>query len=271
MKGSTQSWCLIVVPCYNEESRLQLTQFLDFLRHTAGVRILFVNDGSRDNTLALLGSMRDACQDRIQILDMKHNAGKAEAVRAGMLTAMQQSDVSYVGFWDADLATPLDALPEFIALLAGNEQLQMVFGSRIRLLGRQVHRRAIRHYLGRIFATVASIVLRLPIYDTQCGAKIFRVTPELAESLSDAFLSRWVFDVEILARYIALRQGDSSYLHDSIYEFPLTRWNDIAGSKVHPADFFKAFVDILRIYFRYLGPTARWGHGTSTSLSQVLP
>jgi hypothetical protein len=188
-----------------------------------------------------------------------------------MLTAMQQSDVTYVGYWDADLATPLDALPGFIALLAGNEQLQMVFGSRIRLLGRQVQRRALRHYLGRIFATVASTVLRLPIYDTQCGAKIFRVTPELAECLSAAFLSRWVFDVEILARYIALRRGDSSYLHDSIYEFPLTRWNDIAGSKVHPADFFKAFVDILRIYFRYLAPTARWGHSTPTSLSRVLP
>jgi dolichyl-phosphate beta-glucosyltransferase len=271
LEKEAQLWCTLVVPCYNEGSRLQSAQFLDFLRQTAGVRILFVNDGSRDDTITVLRSMRDACEDRIQVLDIKHNAGKAEAVRTGMLTAMQQSDVTYVGFWDADLATPLDALPEFIALLAGNEQLQMVFGSRIRLLGRQVQRRAIRHYLGRIFATVASTVLRLPIYDTQCGAKIFRVTPELAESLSAVFLSRWVFDVEILARYIALRQGDSSYLHDSIYEFPLTRWNDIAGSKVHPADFFKAFVDILRIYFRYLSPTARWGHSRPTSLSRVLP
>jgi dolichyl-phosphate beta-glucosyltransferase len=271
LEKEAQLRCTLVVPCYNEGSRLHSALFLAFLRQTVGVRILFVNDGSRDDTIAVLHGMRDACEDRIQVLDIKHNAGKAEAVRTGMLTAMQQSDVTYVGFWDADLATPLDALPEFIALLAGNEQLQMVFGSRIRLLGRHVQRRAIRHYLGRIFATVASTVLRLPIYDTQCGAKIFRVTPELAETLSAVFVSRWVFDVEILARYIALRQGDSSYLRDSIYEFPLTRWNDIAGSKVHPADFFKAFVDILRIYLRYLAPTARWGHSTPTSLSRVLP
>jgi dolichyl-phosphate beta-glucosyltransferase len=254
LETNAKTWCTIVVPCYNEGSRLPSQQFLDFLQRVEDVRILFVNDGSRDNTAAVLQSMRHACEDRIQIVDQKQNMGKAEAVRLGMLTAMEWGNNAYVGFWDADLATPLDAIPEFLAVLADNERLQMVFGSRVRLLGRHVQRRAIRHYLGRVFASCASIALRLPIYDTQCGAKIFRATPELIESLSDPFLSRWVFDVEILARYIFLHCGDTTYLHDSIYELPLKYWNDVAGSKVHPGDFFKAFIDVFRIYLRYLRP-----------------
>jgi dolichyl-phosphate beta-glucosyltransferase len=249
--------CLVVVPCYNEGSRLQSQTILDFLRRVEGISLLFVNDGSRDNTISVLQSMRNECQERIQILDQNENTGKAEAVRLGLLTAMQQPDVGYVGFWDADLATPLDALPEFLAVLAGNRRLQMVFGSRVRLLGRQVHRRAIRHYLGRIFASCVSLALRLPIYDSQCGAKLFHVTPELTESLRDPFRSRWVFDVEILARYIALHHGDTSYLQESIYEFPLKYWSDVVGSKVKLGDFFQSFIDVFSIYLRYLAPGAR--------------
>jgi hypothetical protein len=128
----------------------------------------------------------------------------------------------------------------------------MVFGARIRLLGRHVNRRARRHYLGRVFASVVSLTLRLPIYDTQCGAKIFRVTPELSAVLADPFLSRWIFDVEILARYIHLHHGDTRYLHDSIYELPLKRWEDVAGSKVGPGAFLKAVGDLWHIYFKYL-------------------
>ncbi len=257
MENAIESWCTIVVPCYNEGSRLESQAFLDFVRQIEGVSLLFVNDGSRDNTLAVLQSMRDACSDRIEILDLKENMGKAEAVRSGMLAAMRRNGVAYVGFWDADLATPLEAIPEFLAVLAGDRRLQVVFGSRVRLLGRHVHRRAVRHYLGRVFASCVSLVLRLPIYDTQCGAKIFHVTSDLISALRDPFCSRWVFDVEILARYIALRHGDTSYLHDTIYEFPLKYWSDVAGSKVRPGDFFVAFIDVIRIYLRYLAPGAK--------------
>ena len=141
----------------------------------------------------------------------------------------------FIGFWDADLATPLEAIHDLLQKLIDQPRLQMVFGSRVRLLGRHVHRKAIRHYLGRVFATVVSGILRLAIYDTQCGAKIFRVTPDLSQILSQPFITRWVFDVEILARFIALK--NLHLLHDSIYEFPLETWEDVAGSKVSPGIF----------------------------------
>ena len=244
--------CLLIVPCYNEGSRLRSESFIEFLEETEGINFLFVNDGSRDNTVAVLEALRSGREDRVQILDRKQNAGKAEAVRAGMLLAIEQGAATYAGYWDADLSTPLEVLPDFLALLNTNHRLSMVFGSRVRLLGHDVARRATRHYLGRVFASFASLTLRLPIYDTQCGAKLFRVTPELGWVLREPFLSRWVFDVEILARYIALNKGSVSYLRDSIYEFPLPRWHDVAGSKVRPGDFFKGAIDLFRIYRAYL-------------------
>lgn len=169
-----------------------------------------------------------------------------------MLLACQRSPTPYIGFWDADLATPLDAITHMLDLIERTPKLQMVFGARIRLLGRYVHRKSSRHYLGRLFATVVSQMLRLPIYDTQCGAKIFRNTPDLATVLASPFLSRWIFDVEILARFKALHSADSDYLHQSVYEFPLARWEDVAGSKVHPLDFFRAFLHLFRIHRTYL-------------------
>jgi len=243
-----------VVPCYNEGARLRIGSFLEFALGHASIHLLFVNDGSTDDTLAVLTTLCSRYPERMQILDQQPNAGKAEAVRLGMLSAIRAGQSDYVGFWDADLATPLETIPEFAELLENNLRLQMVFGARIRLLGRQVHRRAIRHYLGRCFASAVSIALRLPIYDTQCGAKLFRSTPELELVLREPFLSRWIFDVEILARYIALHKGDIAYMCNAIYEQPLKQWEDVAGSKVHPSDFFKASFDILRIYRKYIEP-----------------
>ena len=100
METNTKKWCTIVVPCYNEGSRLQSRQFLDFLRRVEGIRFLFVNDGSRDNTADVLQSMRNACEDRIQIMNQKMNMGKAEAVKAGHALAMEQGEIAYVGFWE---------------------------------------------------------------------------------------------------------------------------------------------------------------------------
>jgi glycosyltransferase involved in cell wall biosynthesis len=247
-----------VVPCYNEAQRLRTEAFFAFLASNSTVRFLFVNDGSADNTLSLLEALRrDATRlghtGRVSILDKKVNGGKAEAIRDGMNAALASTGTAtceYIGFWDADLATPLPAILELFAVLEATPHLEMIFGARVRLLGRRIVRNPARHYLGRAFATVASRTLKLPIYDTQCGAKIFKATPDLAQVLAQPFLSRWIFDVEILARYIQRRGRD--FCFHSIYEFPLKAWEDVAGSKVGPFDFFHAAFDILRIQRRYL-------------------
>ncbi len=243
--------CTIVIPCYNEADRFPFDTFTGFAAANPAIHFLLVNDGSRDATLALLRRASAGREDQIGVIDQPVNGGKGEAVRSGVLAALEREGCQYVGFWDADLATPLEAINELTAVLSSRPELAMIFGARVKLLGRQVERRPIRHYLGRIFATVVSTALRLAIYDTQCGAKIFRISGETRELFAESFCTRWVFDVEILARFIRLRRYNMASVEASIYEFPLHQWRDVAGSRVRPRDFFRAFLDVLRIYRRY--------------------
>jgi glycosyltransferase involved in cell wall biosynthesis len=242
-----------VVPCFNEAKRLDIASFRGWLGQRPPARLLFVDDGSLDNTFGILKEICRGYEERASILLRGSNSGKAEAVRAGVLQALDAGFKSeFVGYWDADLATPLNAIEKFVDVLSARPAIEMVFGSRVKLLGRFVDRHPARHYLGRVFATVVSVMLRLPIYDTQCGAKLFRVNQHTAEVFAQPFLSKWVFDVEILARYLKIYGGDPTRLEKAIYEYPLERWRDIAGSKVSPRDFFVAFWDILKIKRRYL-------------------
>ena len=140
----------------------------------------------------------------MELLRLPQNQGKAEAVRLGFRAAFEKSPW-YLGYWDADLSTPLEALSSFETVFEELPAVEMVFGSRVMLLGRDVVRERYRHYFGRAFASLASAILRLPIYDTQCGAKLFRNTETLGEIFSSPFESKWVFDIEILARLETLR------------------------------------------------------------------
>ncbi len=129
--------------------------------------------------------------------------------------------------------------------LRARPAVEMLLGARVQLLGRKIARRPLRHYLGRIFATAASCVLRLPVYDTQCGAKLFRASAEMRPVFENPFLTRWLFDVELLARMIVAGADDR------IHEFPLSQWQDVAGSKVKAKDFFHAAWQLGRIYREY--------------------
>jgi glycosyltransferase involved in cell wall biosynthesis len=240
----------IIVPCYNEEKRLDLASFRGFKSSPHTITFLFVNDGSTDQTLQVLQSLSASDPAKFAVLSLTQNQGKAEAVRQGLLAAIV-SHPDYVGFWDADLATPLDAIAEFIALAESRPELEMIMGSRVKLLGRHIERRPSRHYLGRFFATAASAVLGLAVYDTQCGAKLFRASSAIL-FFQQPFCSRWIFDVEIIARLIQERRGkEFPQPEQVIYEFPLMAWKDIPGSKLRYSDFVRAAWELLRIRNRY--------------------
>ena len=241
---------VVVVPCYNEADRLDSRAFRDYSLPGRTLQFCFVNDGSRDATLAVLQGL---CRDEPGlgfVIDLPHNRGKAEAVRQGLLAALD-TGADAVGFWDADLATPLSELERFCEVLDRSPDVDLVLGSRVRLLGRHIERSALRHYLGRVFATGASLTLGLPVYDTQCGAKLLRATAQARELLSRPFLTRWVFDVELLARVAAIARGSELPVERRIYELPLVSWMDVPGSKVRPWDFVRSGLELLRIRREY--------------------
>jgi glycosyltransferase involved in cell wall biosynthesis len=240
------------VPCYNEAQRLNVAGFQQFLANSQDVRLIFVDDGSRDGTYKVLETVRAGYEEKVDILRCDKNGGKAEAVRLGILRALDGFQPAIVGFWDADLATPLHSLQQLLEVLQTRPEFEMVFGARVKLLGRHVERLLVRHYLGRIFATFVSNLLGMAIYDTQCGAKLFRVKPFTRQIFAEPFLSKWVFDVEILARYLVFFNRDPKQLEKVVYEYPLETWTDVAGSKIHAKDFFVAFWDLFRIRRRYL-------------------
>ena len=237
---------LLVVPAYNEARRLDLQAYERALEAQAGLQLLFVDDGSTDATVARLRTLLAGHPSRIGIRQEALNLGKAEAVRRGMLQALE-SEADIVGFWDADLATPLGELPALIAPLERDPAIHVVLGSRVRLLGRRIERRPRRHYLGRIFATAVSLALHSPVYDTQCGAKLFRPGAPLRDALSAPFRSRWIFDVELLARLDRRIPGG---LGCGACEVPLHEWTDVAGAQLRWHAFLRAPFDLARIYWR---------------------
>lgn len=242
----------LVIPCYNEATRLPTAEFEAFLSKSPEVCFVFVDDGSTDRTPERLLELANLAPERVEILTLPANVGKGEAVRAGLLRALDLG-TAYVGYWDADLATPLATALEFRALLEERAQLEMVLAARVVLLGRRIERRASRHYLGRAAATAIALVLGLRVYDTQCGAKLFRVTPLLERLLAEPFVARWIFDVEILARLIAEKGGPGPAAR-AICEHPLAVWCDVPGSKLALGDYLRAALDLWRIQRRYLRP-----------------
>ncbi|MFT3927510.1 MAG: GtrA family protein [Myxococcales bacterium] len=238
-----QTW--IVVPCFNEAARLDTQAFLAALESNRELGFLFVNDGSTDDTMIVLRRLAERFPERVELIDQQPNQGKAEAVRVGMLRAMQKG-APYAGFFDADLATPLSEVPEFVRVLEHNAEVEVVLGARVALLGRDIERKASRHYLGRVFATAASLVLALPVYDTQCGAKLFRVNERTQQLFARRFGSRWIFDVEMIARYLALRDD-----RRGLFELPVRKWTDVGDSRVRAVDFGRAIGEMAEIYRAY--------------------
>lgn len=236
---------LIVVPCYNESKRLKQEEFLLYVHEHADVDFLFVNDGSKDNTIEVLQQL---CQKHPQLhmLDIQPNGGKAEAVRKGMLHAAQELNPEFIMFFDADLATPLYEIERFVEW--ADRGFDVVMGLRLMRLGAKVKRKSMRHYLGRCFATCASLMLGLPVYDTQCGAKLFR-TQIVKDIFTEKFITRWLFDVELLARY-KQHYGKEKAIQ-SIYEYPLYQWIDVDGSQLKSRDFLKAPMELIKIYRQY--------------------
>ncbi len=236
---------IVIVPCFNEEKRFLSLNWKKEFDYFSSFDFLFVNDGSSDKTAAILTDFSEGF-DNVYSLNFTDNLGKANAIRRAVLKT-NPSKYRYVAYLDADLATPVSELYKIYEILRHDDNLQFAMGSRIKLIGNKVQRSLWRHYFGRVFATLVSqFVLKFPVYDTQCGAKV--IESDLAlELFAKPFETKWLFDVELLLRF---KQKDIN-LEQKIKEIPLDIWEEKGKSKIKFLEFFIFPVQLLKIYIKY--------------------
>ncbi len=250
----------IVIPVYNEQSRLGLT--LDALLGDIPwgqlqlTQIIFVNDGSRDDTAKLLRQAKTKLQKaigvKVLIIAYDKNRGKGYAIRQGMLAASGD----YILMMDVDVSTPLT---EIARLQTGVKHARpIIIGTRkSRVVRVEKEQPFIRVFMGRVYTQLAQSILDTYVSDFTCGFKLFR-RDAAGEIFSRALIDRWSYDSEIM--FLAVRLG---------YK-PLevaVRWRNDERSRVHILrDTLRSFYDLWRIRFyqvtgRYNLPE-RIGQGT---------
>jgi glycosyltransferase involved in cell wall biosynthesis len=230
----------IIVPCYNEEKRIRAAEFISFALQQPNIKFYFVNDGSTDDTQRVLFQIKEACQSEIIVLEK--NYGKSEAIRKGFIHALENQH-HIIGYLDADLSTDLE---EFFRLenILSEKNLDMVLGSRIKKIDTVIERSFFRHILGRIIATIIDQRFKLGVYDTQCGAKIFR-SSFIGNAVTKPFYTKWFFDVELLLRVKKLNS------HFNAAEVPLSKWTNVRNSKLSILSFPAVFRDLFLLLNKY--------------------
>ena len=206
----------LIIPCYNEAARLDSGEYLKAIEEMPGLDLCFVDDGSSDGTSDLLRVLAAAAPERIKYLTLERNSGKSEAVRSGIVYMLEEvQELMHIGFWDADLATPLPELRRFMAIFESDSRRRFVFGSR-KSEGGDIRRSFFRRFAAVVVGGLIKGVLPGKIKDSQCGAKIF--TKKCAQKIfRDRFLTSWLFDVELFIRQRRDCVSMTEY-QESIYE-----------------------------------------------------
>jgi CheY-like chemotaxis protein len=237
----------IVIPCYNEENRLCVDEFIQFVHENLGYHLCFVNDGSKDNTLEVLNNLRKGREDYISIYNCEKNGGKAEAVRLGVLHLAKNLNLDYIGYLDADLSTDFKDFEDLVKTIE-TSRFKIVSGSRIDRMGANITKESARKVISKTINMIIRMILGMSFQDTQCGAKI--MTKDIATNMfNEKFVTRWIFDVEIFLRM--KKFYGKELVQNLICEQPLKRWIHADGSKLSMRDSVKIVGQLLEIAVHY--------------------
>ncbi len=225
----------IIIPCYNEAQRLPAT-LRDIAKYLIGsdltVEIIVVDDGSKDDTVAVANSMTKLLP-MLRVLPFTKNQGKGHAVKHGMLATKGKLAL----FMDADNSTPIREVAKLLPFITQNE---VVIGSRhlheSNVVIKQPFYRIVISRLGNLL--IQALLIR-GVRDTQCGFKLFQ-TAAAHKIFALQRTTGFGFDMEVLA--IA-----QSIFHYKIKEVPVS-WYNSKDSRVRPIhDAWRTLNDLFRI------------------------
>jgi dolichyl-phosphate beta-glucosyltransferase len=229
----------IIIPAYNEESRLPATleRIAAYLQDSGReAEVLVVDDGSKDGTAAVAEYFQIKIPS-LRIVSNGVNRGKGFSVRHGM----QEARGRIALFTDADLSAPIEEAGKLIDAL---EKFDVAIGSRA--MDRSlisVHESPFREFAGIIFNKIVRLILWLPFVDTQCGFKAFRHEP-CKIIFEQQRIERFGFDPELL--YLARHHGLRAV------EIPV-RWGHSPATKVSMMrDSIQMFIDVFAIRWNSL-------------------
>lgn len=240
----------IIIPAYNEGQRITATldKLLAYITEQHWVaEVVVVNDGSRDNTEAIVREYTRT-HSAVRLIENPGNRGKGYSVRNGMTHA--RGDLLL--FSDADLSSPIYEAQKLFAAIAGGADVAI--GSRWLRPDLQTERQPWhRQLFGRMFNLLLRMILSLKFKDTQCGFKAF--TRKAAEAIfPKQRIERWGFDPELL--FLTNKFGLK------VEEVPV-EWAHDHRSKINPVvDGFKMFLEIVRI--RWADLTGKYDRGVNT-------
>jgi hypothetical protein len=211
----------------------------------ADLHLVLVAGAADAATLGWASELAEAHGAACSLLTVEPAVHTGEAVRRGLLAALERSP-DIAGYVSDQFATPASEVLRLCDVMRARD-CSVLLAARVAMLGRDIRRSAPRHYLGRIFAMLASTILRTDIYDTQSGVKLFRSSPTLAAALARPFKARVAFDVELLARLLAGAPGAPPLSDSEIVEIPLQSWDGRTTSVVNPIEAAVALRDLIRI------------------------
>lgn len=230
-----------VIPCYNEEKRLE-PKLSEAIRHLASrvkkpFEMIFVDDGSKDGTRRILGEAKktNPCLN-IEIIGYPGNKGKGSAVKTGVMHARGDKII----VMDADFSIDIEEVDKAIEKLG---EYDIVVGTKKHLLTRSVkHQKVSRRILGKGFTLITNMILGIRFSDITCGFKGFK-----SGAAKDIFkrqrMERWAYDAETL--FLVKR------LNYKAVELPV-KWHHIEGSKVSPfMDTLRSMKDLMEILSNY--------------------
>ncbi len=235
----------IVVPCFNEGKRILTDEYLKFLNANPEFNFLFVDDGSIDNTKEVLSTLFSQT-DKIQVIALKKNQGKAQAIYNGVQNILNNNSANFIGYLDADLAIPFSEVLRLKEKIS--QGYEIAFSSKKPTQGSDLEIKFKRYFVGRVLSTMVRFSLKLKIYDTQCGCKL--MTKELAKiGFEKPFTSSWLFDIELFWRIITVK--GRFFFNTKSVELPVKRLIDRGGSRIKITDLFSLPFEFLKIHSYY--------------------